>query len=286
LLARDSDAASDRLAILRREHPGHPDLPALTLLTDTLRPSPPLPAGHATLTVAVEEINRTVVPSTQRLFGRDAGNFLGPLWRALTAAATGMAFDERYPRAHASWLCQQFEDWPAVRAAVEAERDWATRPLLRYRLGLALHHLGDREAAIKRWLPLCWLDPALFARYAPTLPNPTVREAWDAFEHAGPFDEPPGGTTHAAAWFPAWLLVRHRRLADLFEPSAVPDAGTSAEAFRALLALAPLERQGLSAELIAQRRALQRLSPELFAYYMETLGGRRPTAPARRPVAE
>lgn len=89
-----------------------------------------------------------------------------------------------------------------------------------------------------------------------------------------------------AEWFPAWLLVRHRRLADLFEPVDVPHAGASAEVFRALLALVPLERQGFSAELIAQRRALQRLSPKLFAYYMETLGGRPAKAPTRRPIAE
>jgi hypothetical protein len=274
-----------RLAILRREHPAHPDLTALALLADTLRPLPQLPANHATLTAALEEINRTLVPATQRLFGKDADNFLQPLRQALAAAAS-MPFDESYPRAHASWLCQQFGDWAAVRAAVEAEPDWATRPLLRYRLGLALHHLGDPNAAVTLWLPLCWIDPAFFARYAPTLPNPTVRDAWEAFEHAGPFGDPPSDATHAATWFPAWLLVRHRRLADLFEPSAAPDAGTSAEAFRALLALGPLERQGLSADLIAQRRALQRLSPEFFAYYMETLGGRRPTAPTRRPIAE
>ena len=286
LLARDHEGSVARLTILCREHPAHPDLPALTLLADTLRPSPSSSASHASLTAAVEEINRTLVPSAQRLFGRDAGNFLRPLWRTLAAAATSMAFDESYPRAHASWLCQQFEDWPAVRAAVEAEPDWAARPLLRYRLGLALHHLGDREAAIKQWLPLCWIDPALFTRYAPALPNPTMREAWEAFEYAGLVGESPVAAPHAATWFPPWLLVRHRRLADLFEPTDIPDAGTSADVFRALLALVPLERQGLSPELIAHRRALQCLSPELFTYYMETLGGRRPSVPTRQVAAE
>ena len=77
---------------------------------------------------------------------------------------------------------------------------------------------------------------------------------------------------------------RHRRLADLFQPIDVPDAGTSAEAFRALLVLVPLERQGLSPELIAHRRALQRLSPELLSHYMEILGGRRALGPTRQTV--
>jgi hypothetical protein len=282
VLARDPEAAAVRLALLRREHPAHPDLPALALMTDALRSSPPLPASHATLTVALENIDRMLLPAAQRLLGRDTAAFLGPLWQTLAAAAARMPFDERYPRAHASWLCQQFGDWAAVRAAVEAEPDWATRPLLRYRLGLALHHLDDPDAAVTLWLPLCWIDPELFARYASTLPNATVREGWEAFERAGPFGESLDAT-HVAEWFPAWLLVRHRRLADLFEAANVPEMGTSTEAFRALLSLVPLERQGLSDELIVHRRALQRLSPELFAYYMESLGGRRPS---RQPLAE
>jgi hypothetical protein len=40
----------------------------------------------------------------------------------LAATPSVVRFDETYPRAHASWICQQFGDWPAVRAAVEAER--------------------------------------------------------------------------------------------------------------------------------------------------------------------
>jgi hypothetical protein len=46
--------------------------------------------------------------------------------------------------------------------------------------------------------------------------------------------------------------------------------------FRALLALLPLEGRGLSDQLIGQRRALQRISPDFFRYYMEVVAGRRP----------
>ena len=276
LLADDPDRATSQLAILRREHPAHPDLAALALLTDSLRASPPSPASHAIVTTMLEQVDRTLVPVAQRLLGRDAANFLKPLWHTLAMTASSLKFDESYPRAHASWLCQQLDDWAAVRAAVEAEPDWATRPLLRYRLGLALHHLGESAGAIRQWLPLCWIDPALFARYAPTLPNAMLREGWEAFERAGSFGESPDDAIHAAEWFPAWLLVRHRRLADLFQAANVPDAGITSEVFRALLALVPLERSGLSDDLITHRRALQRLSPELFAYYMRGLGGRRP----------
>ena len=279
LLARNFDWATAGLAALRHEHPTHPDLPALALLIESLRSSPPSPVSHATVIAVVDEVDRMLVPAALRLLGRDAVAFLQPQWRMLATAASHLSFDETNPRAHASWICQQFEDWSAVRAAVEGERDWMKRPLLRYRLGLACHHLGDIEAAIRFWLPLCWIDPALFARYAPALPNATLREGWEAFERAGSFTESADGV-QPATWFPPWLLVRDRRLADLFQPSDIPDTGISSEVFRALLALVTLERRGLSDDLIAHRRALQRLSPDLFAYYMATLGGRR--SPGKR----
>jgi len=280
LVARDPDGARLGLAILRREHPAHPDLPALVLLTDTLQAPAPSPATHTTLTANIERVDRTLVPAARRLLGADAAIFLRPLWQTLAAVATNLTFDDTFPRAHASWLCQQYGDWAAVRAAVELEAGWSAKPLLRYRLGLALHHLGEPEAAIRLWLPLCWMDPALFARHAPALPSATMRDGWEAFERAGPFGEAPDDTTHSATWFPAWLLARHRGLVHLFQAADIPDAGPATQVFRALLALMPLERQGLSDELIAQRRALQRLSPRFFGYYMGTLGGRRLSGPA------
>jgi hypothetical protein len=283
LVARDPDGASFRLAILRREHPAHPDLLALTLLIDALRTQPASPATHTTLTADIEQVDRTLVPAARRLLGEDAAIFLRPLWQTLMAVATNLIYDDTYPRAHASWLCQQYGDWAAVRAAVEVEPGWSAKALLRYRLGLALHHLGEPEAAIRLWLPLGWMDPALFARHAPALPSVTMRDGWEAFERTGPFGEWSEDTTHVATWFPAWLLARHRGLVHLFQAADIPDAGPATQVFRALLALVPLERHGLSDELIAQRRALQRLSPRFFGYYMETMGGRRPN---RQVVAE
>lgn len=221
-------------------------------------------------------MERTLGPTARRFMGPNAAIFLRPLWQVLAAAAAGLTFDDTNPHAHVGWLGQQYGDWAAVRAAVEGEPDWTSRPLLRYWLGLARHHLGEPEAAIRLWLPLCWMDPLLFARHAPTLPSVAMRDGWDAFERASFFGGSSEDTTHPATWFPAWLLVRHRGLVQLFQASDIPDAGNGAQVFRALLALLPLERHGLSDELIARRRALQRLSSAFFDYYMQTLGGRRP----------
>jgi len=103
-----------------------------------------------------------------------------------------------------------------------------------------------------------------------------MRQGWETFERAVPVDEFLADASHAASWFPAWLLVRHRGLAHVFRADDIPDAPTDAAgAFGALLALAPLEGRGLSDELVARRRALRQLSPGFFRYYIEIVGGRR-----------
>ena len=278
LVGRDRARAETGLERLRQEHPFHPDLPALALLVAALNEPLPSPTTHAGVTAGIEALQQALAPAALLLLGEDAATFLQPLWKALAATVASLPFDKAHPRAHLSWLCQQYGDWAAVRAAVEAEPDWTASACLRYRLGLARHHLGELEAAIRLWLPLCWMDPLLFARRAPTLPSTVLCEGWEAFERAVSFDQWLADTTDAAGWFPAWLLLRHRGLVHLFRADEVPDAGTAARAFRHLLSLVPLESHGLSDALVRERRALQQLSSGFFRYYMDVVGQGRPRA--------
>lgn len=274
LVQRDRGRAEAGLERLRHERPLHPDLSALALLITSLDFPAASPATHATVTDDIEAMQNTLAPATRRLLGESAAVFLEPTWRLLAARAARLPFDEAYPRAHRSWLCQHNADWAAVRVAVEAESRWASRPCLRYRLGLARHHLGESEAAIQVWLPLCWMDPLLFARCAPTLPAVILREAWEAFDQTVAGDESLVDTTEVATWFPAWLLLRHRGLVHLFRSDEVPEAGTASRVFRHLLSLLPLESQGLSDALVRERRALRQLSPGFFRYYMQAVPAR------------
>lgn len=276
LLARDRDRAETGLGRLRDEHPIHPDLPALALLVAALSSPPPSPVTHTTVTAGIEDLRQRLVPAARRLLGEDAAAFLQPSWQVLATTAAGLSFAEAHPLAHRSWLCQQYGDWTAVRAAAEAEPDWPTRPCLRYRLGLARYHLGEPDAAIRLWLPLCWADPVFFTRRAPTLPSTILREGWEAFERAVPYEESLAETRDASGWFPAWLLLRHRGLAHLFRADEIPDTGTASRVFRHLLALLPLESQGLSDPLVTGRRALRQLSPGFFRSYMEVVARRGP----------
>lgn len=276
LVARDAGRVTRGLARLAEEFPSHPDLPALAVLADHLEPRPVEPITHATLAAAVDAIDRGVAAAARSILGAGAAGFCRPLWRALAVTAAGVRFDGAHPTAHTGWIAQQYDDWAAVSEAVESEPDRLTQPLLRYWQGLARHHLGEPDAAIRLWLPLCWMDGALFARHAPSLPSVTLREAWQAFERLVPFEDFLEEAPDATAWFPAWLLVRRRSLARLFRAGDIPEAGAASHVFARLLVLVPLESRGLTGELVAQRRALRQLSPAFFRYYMDVAGGRRP----------
>ncbi len=275
LMSRDVERTEAGLHRLGQEHARHPDLVALTALVEALTAPAPPAATHVALTERIELTERKLVPAARRLLGADADTFLRPVWQALAATAADLAFEAAHPRAHRAWLCQQYGEWTDVRAAVENELCWADTPLLRYWMGLAQHHLGAPEVAIRLWLPLCWMDPLFFETRASTVPNPTIRTAWTAFEQAFPFEESLADDASMTAWFPAWLLLRHWGLSRLFHADDVPDVGGAVRVFRHLVALLPLEQRGLTDELVRQRRALRQVDEHFFRYYMVVLGGRR-----------
>jgi hypothetical protein len=275
LITRDVDRTEAGLRRLGQDYPRHPDFEPLTVLAETLTAPAAACPTHETLTERLEMTERRLVPAAQRFLGGEASAFLRPVWEALAAAAADLPFAPVHPRAHRAWLCQQYGDWPGVHAAVKGEPRWADTPLLRYWMGLAQHHLGASEVATRLWLPLCWMDPPLFETHAPALPDPALRAAWLAFVRVLPFEEALADRAPAAAWFPAWLLVRHRGLSHLFRADDIPDAGDAARVFRHLLVLLPLEQGGLSDDLVRQRRALRQLDAGFFRHYMAALGDRR-----------
>jgi hypothetical protein len=275
LITRDVDRTEAGLRRLGQDYPRHPDFEPLTVLAETLTAPAAACPTHETLTERLEMTERRLVPAAQRFLGGEASAFLRPVWEALAAAAADLPFAPVHPRAHRAWLCQQYGDWPGVHAAVKGEPRWADTPLLRYWMGLAQHHLGAPEVATRLWLPLCWMDPPLFETHAPALPDPALRAAWLAFVRVLPFEEALADRAPAAAWFPAWLLVRHRGLSHLFRADDIPDAGDAARVFRHLLVLLPLEQGGLSDDLVRQRRALRQVDAGFFRHYMAALGDRR-----------
>jgi hypothetical protein len=211
----------------------------------------------------------------RRLAGAAADLLLRPIWEGLTRTAASLPFDPAFPRAHRGWLCQQYGAWDDVRAAVERDPGWPAPPLLRYWHGLALHHLGEPEAAITQWLRLCWLDAELFVRHAPELPSAILRQGWESFERSD-LAESRGAGEHPASWFPAWFLLRHRGFAHRFSGDEIRESEpVAAQVFHDLVRLLPLEARGLSDDVIRARRALQKRHPAFLAYYLDVVGQRR-----------
>ena len=275
LISRNIGRTDTALRRLTREHPRHPDLMALSALVEVLTALGPTARNHEAVAERIELIEHRLLPTARRFFGSNADVVLRPVWQALATSAAGLPFDLANPRAHQAWLCQQYGGWTEVVAAVEKEPDWADRPLLSYWMGLAQHHLGAREVAIRLWLPLCWTHASLFEAHAPTLPNSTIRAGWVAFEQADTFEASLAHGAPRTPWFPGWLLLRHRGLSRLFHPDDVHDTGRPASVFRHLLALLSLEQRGLTDELVRQRRALRQLDEGFFRYYMAVVAERR-----------
>jgi hypothetical protein len=185
-----------------------------------------------------------LLPAAERLLGPAAPAALGPVWRRLVDGASGLRLDGAEGGGH-----------------------------LRFWVGAAHRHLGERRQALRLWLSLAWIEAGALATLAPRCPDDTMRLAWTAFERAPGF-EVPEEPVAAARWFPAWAFLHDRELASLFRADEVPGPGmdAAADAARAVLALLPLETKGLSEEVVRGRRALKAAAPAFFPLYLRRVG--------------
>ena len=228
---------------LRTHDPVHPDLGALGRLCEVLEPGLPAPASPRAMAALARDVATVLLPAAQRLLGDAAPLALTPVWRRLVEGAGPPRLDTR-----------------------------GETGIARYWTGVAHYHLGARRPALRLWLSLAWLDPEALATWIPQCPDPSVRSAWLALERAPAFELPEDDAVTRAQWFPAWLLLRDRQVADLFRPDEVPDKEASSAALRQALALLPLEAGGLSDAVIRARRALRAIAPAFFRLYLRTVG--------------
>ncbi len=247
LAAGRPDAAHDALARLHRHDPRHPDLAALRRLCQAVRLGLPAPVSPDSLEALVREVETVLLPAAERLLGPGGAAALDPVWRRLVEGAASLHLDGL--------------------DGVEG------RGHLRFWVGAAHCHLGQRRQALRLWLSLAWLDPEALATLAPRFPDDTMRLAWITFERTPGF-EVPEEPEAAARWFAAWVFVHDREFAGLFGADDIPGPGTdpAAAAARAVLALLPLETRGLSEEIVRGRRALQAAAPAFFRHYLGRVG--------------
>lgn len=197
----------------------------------------------------------------ERHLGKAHRQLLIPLWRRLTAALRGQAFDPSRPERHASHTAMRAGDWPGVRQAVEGEVDWQQQAVLLERHARACTHLSDRPAELRSWCRLCWRFPH-WAERLESCGDVTLGDSWRAFLDLEP--ELP------AEDFPAWLLLQTPGLA-----SIAPEGEDCPDSYRTLLQLQKMRRNGAvptaDASAIALRADLKRQAPLLFQHYLDAL---------------
>jgi hypothetical protein len=240
--AGQHEAARRALDELGAHDPGHPDLAGLRRLCEALDPRVSAVVSPAALEALIHETSTVLAPQAERLLGPAAPLALAPVWRRLRDGAAVVGLDGlRRPGVGHYWV------------------------------GVATYHLGKRRKALRWWIRLGWVDPAVLATHAARCPDETLRRAWEEFEQH-PGWEVPEAPASAAAWFPAWLFVRHHEVASVFRADEVPGTDPPAAAARAVLALLPQETRGLSDAVVRGRRALQAVAPAFFRYYLRRVG--------------
>ncbi len=219
---------------------------------------------------ALSELRDEIAPLAQDLLGQGCNDFLVPLWKHLSAALQGRAFDPAKPDLHASYTYARALDWGGVFHAVEAERDWENQAALLRRYAAArghCHSKADTASAWLHWFQLCWRFPDQ-AEAIGAEAEVELQRAWRAFIELDP--------ELAHRDFPAWLLLIKPGLTKtLPEPSVAEDAPWP-ETYRIVYTLkkTPEGAGGTPhSSDIEQRAKLKNLNSALFEHYFRTLGG-------------
>lgn len=258
LLARDVEAAEDRLRRLVDISPRHWAAPDATTLIDALKTAP---ADRQDAEQRRATLERRWLPAASALLHAQARDFMVPLWRDLGRALEGAPFDSSNPHGHAAWAYRNGLDWANVRRTVQGVADYSNNAHLTGWLAEAEWRLRQAATARGHWFALCWRDPEHFDQLAenPSFPDAALQKAWREMLDAGV--EP----TLATPWLPAWAALPDQALAATLPPCNGDSAPE--RAFDVLLALAA---GGSDRQEMANRKALQALHPGLLMRYLAT----------------
>jgi hypothetical protein len=87
-----------------------------------------------------------------------------------------------------------------------------------------------------------------------------VRRFGESFEGTGSADD--------VAWFAAWVLTERPDVVEHVSAAQPSQHAPAERAFRVLVELLRLERQGRQHDIVDRRKALRDLHPSLYAAYM------------------
>lgn len=290
LQAHDAALAAGAMDKLQREYPQDPMLADGQVLLRALQARTDLSATdggfrqHADLRCHRLALLDTLAPAVQRrLDATSAQTWLRPFWQDLLARSGALPFRADAEQDHAAWMLLQLQDWQAGAEAVGRIESWRRIPAPLSWMAQAKLQLHGLRATWPLLAELAWLAPQRLAALAAAVPAPQLNRLMDQFEvdwdQLGASESLQNATNNVAssayetrdiAWFPAWVLTAQPQHApDL--AVAQPGQHTPPErAFRLLVNLLGLERQGRHHELVQQRKALRDLHAGLYAAYMQT----------------
>lgn len=266
LEARDPVACEQALKALLSEFPseavGPPALIVLTWLKREFRAF----ASHAEVLRCIDEVINALEPALSRVLGEQSAlSWLEPVWCQIAKAATRLEFQPDCAEAHPAALFARAGRWARVERHLNRIPSWRRIPVALGWGAEAQFHLYGLDRAWPLLAELAWCDPLRFAQVVRRLPANGLKGLLQQYER--------DFTTTAIpqhAWFPAWALIAHGDLRLVLQQAETPERSAPEQTCRTLLKLLSLERQGRHAEIIALRRDLRALSPELFDFYMQT----------------
>ncbi len=263
----DMPAARLAAAALSAEFPDNPQLNTATLLISSLTRAaeaqalPDLDAAAR----ARDFIERDLAPAATALLGAaEAGPWLARRWRELALRAAALPFQRDQADSHAAALWLRAGAWAEAMAAVQRIESWRRVPQA---LAWMLHARcqADGIDACWPWLAeLCWLAPTRAPAVLASLPDHRLHKALRRFE--GEFDL----ETERIAWLPAWLAIDQPLLATTLAQAQAVGNGEPERAFRLVVGLIALEGQGRHHDIVARRKQLRDLQPDLLALYMRS----------------
>lgn len=265
LLARDSARATETFSALVGEAPAYPGLAEFAALIQSLDSADVKPRANAAIDARLVALDRVTAPAAHRMLGERAKGFVDAFVRDMALTADALAFDPRYPGAHAAslWLrCAEYERAEAAAAKVDVT---PPDPNVLHWLSVSRNRLRGIAAARPTFFALCLNHPMQVDALRLELADALLDRDWAGFskETASWFvadDELP-------RWFPAWYLLRHAAAASDFEGMEF-SGQAAAEAVRLLLRILPLERARDLRPLAALRQRLRDTHESFFALYM------------------
>jgi hypothetical protein len=258
LCTRNTTEAEQLIQLLQKEHPSHSQLLDLQKLLIAQQ------RFHQPVKEIEYELNelRDLRAPTLKLLGKEAQNYLIPLWQRLAKALHGQCFNPLKPELHCSFVYSETTDWVGVRESVENEPHWHQHFILALRLCKALDFLNELETEIEIWFYLFWQFPDKAA--AAILFAKNLRDRWWIFESI----EEELNPVH----FPIWMLLTDSKLIHYLPKKNLPVSTVHSKNYhtiRKALLLKQKKTESSQDVELELRIALKDIDEDLLKWYLK-----------------